>query len=67
MYDHKYKNMGPFSPNRLPTRGAEVLVGAPPVGGAGGGAAGAEDALVHPVQLLPVLLRLCLGLFCFVG
>ena len=37
---------------------AEVLVGVPPVRGAGGGAAGAENALVQPVQLLPVLLRL---------
>lgn len=31
--------------------GAEVLLGVPPVGGAGGGAAGAEDALVHAVEL----------------
>uniref|UniRef100_J3MPY0 Uncharacterized protein n=1 Tax=Oryza brachyantha TaxID=4533 RepID=J3MPY0_ORYBR len=31
--------------------GAEVLLGVPPVGRAGGGAAGAEDALVHAVEL----------------
>jgi hypothetical protein len=30
---------------------AEVLLGVPPVGWAGGGAAGAEDALVHAVEL----------------
>jgi hypothetical protein len=30
---------------------AEVLLGVPPVGRAGGGAAGAEDALVHAVEL----------------
>jgi len=39
-------------------RGAEVLVLVPPVGRAGGGAAGAEDAFVEPVELLAVLLRL---------
>mmetsp|Transcript_5135 Transcript_5135/g.7816 ORF Transcript_5135/g.7816 Transcript_5135/m.7816 type:complete len:254 (+) Transcript_5135:273-1034(+) len=37
---------------------AQVLVGAPPVGGAGGGAARAQDALVHAVQLLAVFPRL---------
>mmetsp|Transcript_69893 Transcript_69893/g.197200 ORF Transcript_69893/g.197200 Transcript_69893/m.197200 type:complete len:210 (+) Transcript_69893:17-646(+) len=31
--------------------GAEVELGVPPVGGAGGHAAGAEDALVHAVEL----------------
>ena len=38
--------------------GSQVLVGVPPVRGTGGGAAGAENALVQPVQLLAVLLRL---------
>lgn len=33
----------------------EVLVRVPPVTGAGGGAAGAQDALVHAVQFGPVL------------
>ena len=36
-------------------RRAEVLVGVPPVRGAGGRAARAEDALVHAVELGPVL------------
>mmetsp|Transcript_7869 Transcript_7869/g.17132 ORF Transcript_7869/g.17132 Transcript_7869/m.17132 type:complete len:262 (+) Transcript_7869:175-960(+) len=34
---------------------SQVFVGVPPVGGAGRGAAGAQDALVHAVQLLAVL------------
>jgi hypothetical protein len=37
---------------------AEVLLQVPPVGRAGGGAAGAEDALVHAVELGPVGLGL---------
>jgi hypothetical protein len=37
---------------------AEVLLRVPPVGRAGGGAAGAEDALVHAVELGPVGLGL---------
>lgn len=39
-------------------RGAQVLVRVPPVGWAGGGAAGAEDALVQAIQLGAVLLGL---------
>lgn len=38
--------------------GAEVGLGVPPVAGAGGGAAGAEDALVHTVELGAVGLAL---------
>lgn len=38
--------------------GAEVLLGMPPVGGAGGGAAGTQHALVEPVQVLSLLFRL---------
>ena len=38
--------------------GAEVLVLVPPVRGARGRAAGAENALVHAVELLTVFLRL---------
>lgn len=34
--------------------GTEVFFAVPPVGGAGGGAAGAEDAFVEAVELLPV-------------
>jgi hypothetical protein len=37
---------------------AEVLLRVPPVGRAGGGAAGAEDALVHAVELGPIGLGL---------
>jgi len=37
---------------------SQVLVGVPPIGGAGGRAAGAEDALVHTVELGSVFLRL---------
>ena len=33
---------------------AEVFFGVPPVRGAGGGAAGAKDAFVEPVQLLAI-------------
>lgn len=40
-------------------RGAEVLVGVPPVRRARGAAAGAQDALVHAVELLAVLYGLC--------
>jgi hypothetical protein len=39
----------------------EVLLRVPPVGRAGGGAAGAEDALVHAVELGPVGLGLRRG------
>ena len=35
--------------------GAEVFFAVPPVGGAGGGAAGAEDAFVEPVEPRTVL------------
>ncbi len=38
--------------------GAEVLFAVPPVRGAGGGAAGAEDAFVEAVELLAVCGRL---------
>lgn len=38
--------------------GAEVLLAVPPVGWAGGRAAGAEDALVEAVKLAALLLRL---------
>ena len=34
--------------------GAEVFLAVPPVGGAGSGAAGAEDAFVEAVKFLPV-------------
>lgn len=50
--------------------GAEVLLGVPPVRGARGGAAGAEDALVEAVELvalldgLAVFLALGRGLAC---
>ena len=37
---------------------AQVGICIPPVGRTGGGAACAEDALIHPIQLLPVLLGL---------
>lgn len=48
-----------FSPVRLQQhRGPEVLVLVPPVGGARRRAASAKDALVEPVELGPVLLRL---------
>jgi len=43
--------------------GAEIFVAVPPIRRAGGRAAGAEDALVHPVQLCPVLHRLKVGHF----
>jgi len=39
-------------------RRTQVLVGVPPVTGTGGGAAGAENALVHAVQFGAVLARL---------
>lgn len=39
-------------------RRSEVFFAVPPVGGAGGGAAGAEDAFVEAVQLFPVRGRL---------
>mmetsp|Transcript_51786 Transcript_51786/g.144705 ORF Transcript_51786/g.144705 Transcript_51786/m.144705 type:complete len:271 (+) Transcript_51786:230-1042(+) len=35
--------------------GSQVVLGVPPVGGAGGHAASAKDALVHAVKLRPVL------------
>jgi len=38
--------------------GAQVLVAVPPVGRAGCGAAGTQDALIEAVQLCPVLHRL---------
>lgn len=38
--------------------GAEVFFAVPPVRGAGGGAAGAKDAFVEPVELLAVCGRL---------
>jgi hypothetical protein len=38
--------------------GAKVLLGIPPVARAGGRAAGAEDAFVQAVELLPFFLRL---------
>jgi len=38
--------------------GSEVLVGVPPIGRTGGRAAGAEDTLVHAIELGPVFLRL---------
>ena len=41
---------------------SQVLVPVPPVGGAGGAAAGTQDALVQAIQLLPVLHRLIVGL-----
>ena len=43
---------------------AQVLVLIPPVGWAGGGAAGAEDALVQAIDLVPV--RLALVVLCAV-
>lgn len=42
--------------------GAEVLLGVPPVRGARGGAAGAEDALVEAVELVALLDRLAVFL-----
>ena len=46
-------------PVRLQQDGrAEVLFAVPPVGGAGGAAAGAQDALVEPVEFLAVVLGL---------
>ena len=38
--------------------GSEVVLGVPPVGGAGGHAAGAEDALVHAVEFGSIFLGL---------
>lgn len=38
--------------------GTEIGLGVPPVAGARGATAGAENALVHPVELLPLLLAL---------
>src|SRR5262245_29985748 len=37
---------------------AEITVAVPPIGRAGGRAAGAEDALIEPVELVAVFLRL---------
>lgn len=45
--------------------GAEVFFAVPPVGGAGGGAAGAEDAFVETVELFAV--RGCLAVFTALG
>jgi hypothetical protein len=45
--------------------GAEVLLLVPPVGWAGGGAAGAENAFVEAVELLAVFL--CLAVFAALG
>lgn len=42
----------------LENGGTQVLVGVPPVGGARGGAASAQNALVQTVQQLAVLVRL---------
>lgn len=55
---HLVSRVGDPSVGLLQDGGSEVLVAVPPVGGAGGGAAGAEDALVQTVQQLTVLVRL---------
>ena len=46
-------------------RGTEVLLAGPPVAGAGGGAAGAEDALVEAVKFAAVFF--CLAVLAAVG
>src|SRR5262245_3615601 len=38
--------------------GAEIAIAVPPIGRAGGRATGAEDALIEPVELVAVFLRL---------
>ena len=55
---HLVSRVGDPSVGLLQDGGSEVLVAVPPVGGTGGGAAGAEDALVQTVQQQTILVRL---------
>ena len=55
---HLITRIGDPAVRLLQDGGAQVLVGMPPVRGAGGGAARAQDALVQAVQQLAVLVGL---------